>query len=388
MNDLDIIWNISLVCPWDCEFCCTDAVHVRQTRRGIVLREDSLSNEILISANSAIDWPEELSAFGLRPNYLDHALRDRQRRGRELFLSEKMAVLNHINVERASIDFAGGDPLACAENILVIAAAAKKFGRGNVSITSTGHSISRYPFDLISSAIGTFEFTYDEPKSQPAKCRPTGYNESNLAVAKRFSSAGILTKCQIPLHFGNSSNASISQLVGDLAQAEISEILLMRVFPVGRGGRFTNNGSSLSKDQILRSIDMFRQESSRIGGPSVRLQCALKHLYTDGVAENNPCDMMQNSFGINYQGLLLTSAWATNEQGMPLSSDFVLGSLVRDGFDRIALSDKFSNLSSRLNENWGHCKIFAYANSADRRGDSMFSRRDPLFSEKIVLIEH
>lgn len=381
MSGLDIIWNISLICPWDCEFCCTDAVHVRQTRDGVVIREDSLVNTVVVNSNLSIDWPKELSDYGLRPNYLDRALRDRQHRGRELLLSEKLAVLSHINVERASFDFAGGDPIACAENVLVIAAAADRFGRENISITSTGHSVSRYPLGLLSRVIGTFEFTYDEPANQTAVCRPLGYNKSNLSVAKKFASAGIRTKCQIPLHIGNSNEASVIQIIADLTSAEISEVLLMRVFPVGRGGQFVNAMGDLSVDQTLRAIDLYRSESVRVNGPKIRLQCALKHLDSRGDAGNNPCDMMQKSFGINYQGLLLTSAWATNEKGLPLSNDFVLGSLLGDSFEDIAQSEKFKRYSSRLDENWGHCKIFSYINSKEQHVNSIFARADPLYSK-------
>lgn len=383
MDGLDIIWNISLVCPWDCEFCCTDAVHVRQTKRGIVLREESLSREFVVDSDANVVWPTELSNYGLRPNYLDYALHDRQRRGRELLLTQKLKVLSNINVGSASLDFAGGDPIACAENILVISAAAQKFGKRNVSITSTGHSVSRYPFELISSVIGVFEFTYDESGRQTPACRPAGYNLSNIEVAKRFSSAGIRTKCQIPLHLGNTSQESIAQIVEDLTRAEVSEILLMRTFPVGRGARFIGATGGLSSDQTLRSIDRFREESTRINGPRVRLQCALKHLYSEGASGKNPCDMMQSSFGVNFQGLLLTSAWATNDRGMPLSSDFVLGSLLDDGFDIISKSEKFSAYSRRLDENWGHCKIFSYVNARGKNQDSIFSRSDPLYSHQL-----
>ena len=383
MDGLDIIWNISLVCPWDCDFCCTDAVHVRQTRKGIILREDSLVNKVVVHSNTPVDWPEELYEYGLRPNFLDLALHDRQRRGRELLLSEKLAVLGHINEDRVSLDFAGGDPIACAENILVIEAAAKRFGREQISITSTGHSVSRYPFDLIANSIGTFEFTYDELTVQATGCRPLGYNRSNISAAKKFSSAGIKTKCQIPLHAGNSSDASIAQIISDLTQAEISEVLLMRVFPVGRGGQFVDAMGNLSADQTLRAIERYHTESEQINGPKIRLQCALKKLYSEDDFGNNPCNMMQNSFGINYQGLLLTSAWATNEQGRPLSNDFVLGSLLQNNFEDISHSEKFEEYLSRLDENWGHCKIFSYINSKAQGSGSMFARLDPLYSKQI-----
>ena len=93
----------------------------------------------------------------------------------------------------------------------------------------------------------------------------------------------------------------------------------------------------------------------------------------------NPCDLMQSSFGINYKGLLLASAWATNDKGKPLSDDFVLGDLLKESFSMLEKSDKFKRLSLRLDENWGHCKIFSYVYSDDKNEDAIFSKNDPLY---------
>ena len=280
MATKDIIWNISLLCPWDCEFCCTDAIHVKKTSSGILTKERNLSKTALINDNSDIPWHSELNELEISPNFMDKALYHRQLSGLELTFDEKIRILNNIDELDTSIDFAGGDPLACAENILILFQASKLFGKNNISITSTGHSISRYPIDTIASVLGTFEFTFDEPRHFTPKHRPSGYNSANLHAAKKLKNFGVRTKCQIPLHNGNNYKKAIYSIINSLKTANVDEVLLMRTFPVGRG---MNNSSVHADFDIRKTIDTYISISREINGPHIRLQCALKHLYdTEG----------------------------------------------------------------------------------------------------------
>ncbi|HEA3089153.1 TPA: radical SAM protein [Aeromonas salmonicida] len=374
MANKDIIWNISLLCPWDCEFCCTDAVHVKKTPSGTLTREKNLSKKELIYDDTDIPWHAELNELNILPNFMDKALYHRQLNGLELTFEKKIKILRNIDDLGTSIDFAGGDPLACAENILIIKEASRIFGKSNISITSTGHSISRYSMDAIANIIGTFEFTFDEPRNSTPKHRPSGYNSANLHAAKKLKRFGVRTKCQIPLHNGNNYKEAIYSIISTLKGANVDEVLLMRTFPVGRG---MNNISIHAGFDIKRAIDTFTSISKEINGPQIRLQCALRHLYE--VGGDNPCDLVRKSYGINYQGLLLASAWATNIDGSPLSEDFILGNIVSNKLSEIQKMKPHEDTMARLNENWGHCKIFAYINSNKREFNSIFSKSDPLY---------
>lgn len=375
--DLDIIWNVSLICPWDCEFCCTDAVNVTRSNGNIIIKSRGLEEIDYCKDKEYENWPYYLSGIGVSPNYLDKALQYRQKQGLELTLNDKLKVLDSLGAERIHIDFAGGDPLACAENLIVIMEAAKKYGRKNISVTSTGHSLSRYPLNILCESIGVFEFTYDEPKSCSSENRPRGYNASNLVAAKKIGHHGVYTKCQIPLHDGNLSDNKISDIVSDLTTSGIDEILLMRTFPVGRGLNYVSAHGNPGKKVIMKQIAAFQRYSKEYGGPKIRLQCALKHLYE--FEGRNPCDLMRNSYGINFQGLLLLSAWATNSKGSPLADEFILGDLVNESFASIKKSNKFKFLKARLDENWGHCKIFSFISSNENNEDAIFSKADPLY---------
>lgn len=372
---LDIIWNISLICPWNCAFCCTDAVYVRQKFGKVIATERSLSETSQVDPQLALLFQAKYP--NISPTVFDLALLDRQQRGLELDLQSKFNVLKNLHGQPVKIDFAGGDPLACYENFLIIKRAAQLFGKENISVTSTGFFVKNYGVEHIAEHIGEWEFTYDEPYTQTPCNRPNGYNSSNLKLAERFAKQGVKTKAQLPLHQGNMAIEKVEQIYQDLASKNIDELLLMRTFPVGRGMAFSDS-HGLSKSALLSTIDRFKQVE-QADKTSIRLQCALKHLYQPTTLLN-PCDMMHESFGINSRGDLLLSAWANNEYGLPLSDDFVLGRIDKEPFSAISETTKFKSLFARMDENKGHCKIFSFVYGG-RNMSALFANSDPLYIE-------
>lgn len=373
IKKLDIIWNITLVCPWDCEFCCTDAVHVSKKFGEIIATEHSLTSERVVDTRLSELFKEKYPT--VEPTQFDLALLDRQLREVEPNLENKLQILKNLEGYDVSIDFAGGDPLSCYENYLVIKEASKLFGADNISITSTGYSIKRYELSELAEYIGEYEFTYDESHTTTPCTRPNGYNGSNIKIAERFAQIGIRTKAQLPLHVGNIESININKIYAELDSRGIDELLLMRTFPVGRGIKYSQK-HNLDREALRHAINKFTELSEQ-GRTKVRLQCALKHL-TNSNLVLNPCDMMRESFGINYKGELLLSAWANNSVGLPLGDEFVIGSLVTDSFLELSISPNFQELERKMNENFGHCKIFSYMYGGKTR-DSLFKTTDPLY---------
>lgn len=364
-NKIDIIWNISQICPWDCKFCCTDATKVYIDNNLTVLNENNLSNSIFIKSTNI-----------KRSNAFNIALQDKQSRGLELTFPEKINILNNLAENDVQIDFAGGDPLACSENFEVIKVASEKFGKKNISITSTGFFVGKYGIQQLSNIIGQYEFTFDENILLPSVSRPSGYNKSNILVASKFATNNIYTKAQLPIHQGNVKYEIIRDIYLTLCKSGIDELLLMRTFPVGRGIGYLEH-NSLTKDQIKFVINTFKEFEQKIKGTKIKLQCALKYLEDN--SDINPCDLMRSSYGINWRGDLLISAWANGVNGKALSDDFILGNISKEKFSEIINSEKAKRYREKLDLNFGHCKIFAYQNSLNKCEDAIFSNNDPLY---------
>jgi MoaA/NifB/PqqE/SkfB family radical SAM enzyme len=364
---LDIIWTITLICPWDCSICCQDAVHVTRTGNQVLLRSDNLAR------------PEALLFDRAGPNIFEQALRRRQEQGLELSLPEKIQVLEHLRGSRPKIDFSGGDPLIVSENLIVLDRASTIFGRHQVTLTATGAGLARYDLEEVAPRIGELNFTYDSTVTTTSDHRPSTYASSNLRRAASYAAHGVSVRAECPLTRHNISPANLTRLYRDLHEASIGTLLLMRLFPVGRGAARAEDMPSRGDYEV--AIGTLRDLEAKYGQPRLRLQCALRYLEDGPTGKPNPCDLVRESFGLMPDGRLLASTWAIKSTGEPLGDEWILGNLARTPIAEILTSPRVERLRGRLDENYGQCKIFAFLNSTGPASlDRMFNRTDPLYS--------
>lgn len=360
---VDLIWNMTLVCPYDCAVCCVDAVHVRRHSKLIELRSQAGSRSI----------ERDPSAGSI----YEQAGRFRQQQGLELGIDGKLRVLDHLAGFSPRLDFSGGDVLVLKENLEVIREAAERFGRDAVTITATGAGVRKTVVEALPKILGHFNFTFDS--AGPAcGSRPQGYALGNLKAGRLLASAGVAVRAELPLTRSNANPEELGRIYETLRQHGVGRILLMRLFPVGRG---TDHQDQIpSRGEYLAAIELLRKLERKHGYPEVRLQCALRHLEpADGAS--NPCNAVTESFGIMPDGTLLRSAWAIDRRGKPLDPSWVLGNVADTSLDSILDSPRVREMRERADENHGHCKLFAYLNgrSADPE-ERFYEPADPLYA--------
>lgn len=360
--DLDIIWNITSICGWDCDFCCVDAVQVEPGGGTATVRDNGLETE------TEIEVDENESAYQAGSDHL-------KEQGKELHFEEKLKVLERLDGFTPDIDFSGGDPLLVRENYEVVKKAYEIFPNGEIAITATGAGLPNYDVEELGNCIHQLEFTYDSHDLDYSE-RPTGYNTANLRKAREFSKAGVTTKAQTPLSKENMKPENIERIYSNLTENGIDEMLLMRIFSVGRG--MDANVDVLDQDTYRTAISKYRELEEELEGPKVKLQCALKHLYPESEGDENPCDLIRESFGIMPDGTVIASPWAYDNVGEPLSEEFVLGSVPNESFEEIYEKPKVQKYMKRLDDNWGHCKIFSYFNEG--MDEEALFKEDPLYN--------
>jgi len=360
----DIIWNMSLICPWDCSICCVDAINVKVRGNKVKIVSEGLTR------NDTVERNRQMTIY-------DQALKERQSRKLEASLEDKIKILDNLEGIEFEIDFSGGDPLVCSENLEVIKYGAQKYSKENFAVTTTGAGLAKIKPEELIPYISKLEFTYDNTDEEFDLVRPRGYNNQNLRRAIIFARNGIKVKALTPLSKRNIAGSKLRLLYENLNKAGIEEVELMRYFPVGRG--FGKVEEIPTREDYKRAIDIFKEMESNYGTPKVKLQCALKVLYADNTSEN-PCELYRKSLGITAKGFLLTSAWAIGPRGQPLDDIFVLGNLIEQPIVELLKGDKVKTYEDRLDENFGHCKIFAYLNSKKENSfDKLFDITDPLY---------
>lgn len=370
MSKVDIIWNMTLVCPWDCGVCCVDAVHVTRKNGLIQVRTAGFSNTEVMP---------DISGEG---TIFDQALKVRQKQGLELDLSGKRRVLDHLEGFTAKVDFSGGDVLVVAENYKLLQEASERLGRDQITLTATGAGLARYKVPDIAPYIGELNFTYDSVSPEGNETRPAGYAIGNLRKAALFAKSGVRTRAECPLSNQNIEEEMLRQLYLDVHHAGVQKLLLMRLFPVGRGMLLASDIPT--PDQYRFAISILRDMEAKYRSPVVKLQCALK-FFDEYKGTANPCDLLSESFGLMADGTLLSSPWAVNSHGQPLDDAWVLGNLAETSLQDILNSPKAIEYRRRLDENFGHCKIHSFLNSERTNPlDRIFDKTDPLYAQEKI----
>lgn len=337
---IDLIWNITRICTWNCAICCVDA----------------------IQANS-VSWNETLVNL--------------ERTKTELNLEEKMLVLQNLKSINCKIDFSGGDPLGHPHTLVVLKEASSLFGRSNVTLTATGATLVHSHFEEILPLIGELNFTYDLPASRENHYRPLGYAKSNLLSVSTLRRNGLSIRAECPLTTWNTDDSAIEELYLELNNFGIDELLLMRMFPVGRG--VLNSNIMLSADRYKKAISHFFNLERIYRVPKIKLQCALRIFDSTDNQTENPCDLLDNSLGLMPDGTLLASPWAYGVSGKPLGDEWVLGNLAKESIENILFSPKTQKYKKLLNKNFGHCKVFAWIFSKKTDGlQRIFDTTDPI----------
>ena len=278
MKKVSLIWNITHACPWNCSFCCINAYYL----------------------------PSSIKQLKIELNKI-------KRRGIELSLEDKLKIVNNLDIPNIELDVSGGEPLFFKENVDIIAKLSKKFGRVNISITTTSKGLNLVNLNILKRIVREVGFTYDFPY-KPDKLRPKGYNSSNLYSIKKVVKKGIKTMAQIPLTKLNTNKKTITKIYENLAKVGVNRLLLMKFFPVGRGTNKTYLG--LKDKEYKKAIESYKL-LEQPNGPKIYIQTALKK---DSINKNS------NSLNITSKGLLLSDPWAYDSYGKPIKKA-ILGDL-------------------------------------------------------------
>jgi len=369
---LDLIWNMTAVCPHDCANCCVDAVHVKREGDTILVRRAGLTISDRLPRP-----PDRVSIYQATARHL-------QRQRLELDLAGKRRLIGNIDIPDIRLDISGGDPLCVPENLEVLRAANAALGRHNITLTATGAGLAGLSIPEIASLISEYNFTFDSASVADVAHRPKQYAARNFRVAREFAAVGALTRAEFPITRSTCGNDHLRRLYELLHDASIGKLLLMRLFPVGRGGNVADD--ILTPAEYRAAITTLRELEAKYGSPTLRLQCALRHFESAPASTlmhtMNPCDMVQESFGVTPDGTIMMSPWAINGRGRPLDPLFTLGNLAEQKLSEILATERVAEVRRRAHENHGHCKIFAYLHSHKTTPfERLFDQADPLYQE-------
>lgn len=281
-----VIWNITNKCPYTCSFCC-------------------------VSANEMIS---------------------------PLSLKEKLKIVDNLDYDLIRFDLSGGDPLIEEDNIIILEKLSKKYGEKNVSITTTGIGLQNINLNYLKNHVSEVGITYDFP-FEPSSDRPKDYNLNNLIQGQRAVHSGIEVIAQTPLTSSNIEPKIIQRIYRNLAEAEISQILLIRFSESGRG--ILRRDLAISQNQINEAVRNYKELEIKYGFPRVKLTSSVR---------GELIGKILTSLNITPEGDLISNPWSYSLNGKSNPS-FFMGDLKKDAFSKIAGSSLYEIFLNQIKRN-------------------------------------
>lgn len=277
---------------------------------------------------------------------------------------------------KMEFDLSGGDCLALpwVRNEFIPFLLETVGDNKRVSITATAVSLRAWLDEIhkIDNPIfpGNVHITYDG-------YRP--YSFDNLALVKPLRDLGVDVHAECPLTVENCSQTMVNRIYKVMLDYQISEILLMRFFPVGRGVKSgESNPWEPTALQYRNAIAEFQRISKLYNnGPKIKLQCALKE-YIPESRGYVLCKMGNSTWCVMPNGDVLICPWAYGMNGNALDQSFVAG----NALDSPEFIVKQSSLliKAQYKEAPGKCKVLEFGKNKinafehDRQDDRLSCR--------------
>ncbi|MFA6449251.1 MAG: hypothetical protein WCX65_07290 [bacterium] len=296
-HKMQYILNLTRCCTQDCEFCAVDALY-----------------------SPSIEGCIELA----------HA---EQLAGRELTPDQWCSVVEKLlSIDpTAEFDLSGGDCLALpwVSKQFIPFIMERVQSRQQVSVTSTATPLQSWLVETRAISRdkipGVVHLTFDG-------YRP--YSFDNIRLSSQIRELGTDIHVECPLNVENCDIEKVRKIYDAVEDAQVSELLLMRFFPTGRGVDKNGLGGLEPSDDTYRSAiaEFYRLDKQHQNGPAIKVQCALKQ-FTPQWTGFSPCKMGNTTWCVMPNGTLLICPWAYGMNGSPLSNDFVAGNILHDDYE-------------------------------------------------------
>ena len=312
---MDVIWNLTRACPWDCAICCVSGFHVCNTTEQLVYSEA-------------------------------------KEKGEELTLAEKLTVLKTLTDRNFEIDFSGGDPLYYDEDFRVVEQATRWLPSIKISVSITGSKITEAKLDFLKK-VGVVEFTLDNLPETENPWRPRGYSRASMVAMKKCVAAGIKVRAITVIYPATMTEKNLESVYRWLCENGIPEWELLRFYPVGRGTKLAefspSNLEYLKVMKFLRGLHGFTK---------IFFQHSLKIL--EGTIK---CPAVVESIGILPDGTVIACAWAIDDNCRSYPG-FRLGKLPEDDLDEVLeKAIKIPEFCTKTN----FCRTIAYIQKSNKK---------------------
>lgn len=303
---MDVIWNLTRICPWNCSICCVSALYANE------ISKERIKNIQKI-------------------------------KGKELSFNDKIKVLRVLAQHEFEIDFSGGDPLYYEEDFFIVKQATEWLSIDKIGVSMTGKGIiTKERIDILKK-VNIVEITFDCLPDWDRSCRPEGYNLSSMNLLKNLVEAGVKVRAVTILHKGTIQRCNLKSVYKWLCDNGIQEWDIIKLCPVGRTRKI---------DFLISCDSDYCEAVNFISNLDGSTKVVFQHTF--GIMKKQrKCHAAVKSIGILPDGTVTACAWALDDRCRPLSG-FYIGRLPEDDLDEILFKARNELNYSTRSEN---CRI-------------------------------
>jgi MoaA/NifB/PqqE/SkfB family radical SAM enzyme len=272
--------------------------------------------------------------------------------------------LTYLNIKE--IDIATGNEVDSSKLTEIIEYAVMKL-HNKISLTTTSDVLMNIDKTFLKKKHINIEMTYDYPQENSTfKYRPKAYSEDNYKLAKSLISEGISVSALVVLH-PDLNNAQLLKIKKDLSKLKITDVLFLRLMPVGKQS-FNSYPSELKRKEYYSAASKIVKENKKY-----RFHCALSEIYD--MEGKKYCDIGIDKLGIDAEGKVYACPWAEHIAHRE-DSPFYLGDLLlyENALSMLSESENYSRILKNASNYGKACKVFTYLRSGD-----IFSNEDVLY---------
>ncbi len=306
---MNVIWNLTRICPWNCSLCCVSAIYVNGRNKELMKAKQKQMNK-------------------------------------ELLFSDKIKILNILAQYKFDVDFSGGDPLYYEEDDLVVKQATKCLPRKNINVSMTGRGIMNMDRIETLKKVDAVEITLDSLIGITNSYRPKSYDASSMELIRILVDSKVKVRAVTVLHRDAIAHDRLAMVYDWLSDNGVQEWSILVPCPVGRAAKLASSFPANSEYQ--KALDFV----AKLNGST-----KIVSQHTFGVLNGSKkCHAAIESIGILPDGKVTACAWALDKKCRPIPS-FYLGKLPEGDLGKMLTRARNElGYSNRSN----YCRIFSY----------------------------
>lgn len=312
MSRINVVWNVTRLCPFACSFCCVSAIRVKGFKQ-----IQSTDDDIPIVEG-------------------------------ELSFNQQSEVLNQMRADDFKVDFSGGDLLINPRNIDLIIQASEKFGQENIGLSIPGTFVTPDVLEKLSGRVSDIEITLDNVPSKKDRHRPLNYGAIAVKGIKKLVDAGFYVGVQTVLRCGNMNQEALKKLLVLIESLGVQKWSLLKLSPVGR---LYDRYDVIPEDREYSRTTKFIKEICSHSEVMPHFQ----YLLLSNNRSSFRCRAARDSIGITPSGKVSACFWALQSDGEPFD-DAMLGKVPEQNIYKILQSEKSCKWKS-FGETPNYCRI-------------------------------